>query len=101
MRRMLDQSPKRGEATVLVQDLDFTASHVAKQVDLKQQRPRGVFVLDIVEDLTPVIVSLEDFQILAVTAPHQFLYRGRRMMDEIGDPERSARTKTGANAGKH
>src|SRR5204863_7720774 len=72
--RPLNQRAKRGETTVLVQDFDFTESCLAKQIDLKEQGPRGVLVLDVLEHLTPVIVALEVRQILPIPPPHQVLY---------------------------
>src|SRR5216684_6421832 len=55
----LDQRPKGGETTVLVQNLDLTEPHVAEQIDLEEQRSRSIFILNIFENLTPVVVALE------------------------------------------
>src|SRR5262245_59095114 len=70
----LPDSPECGEATILVQDSHLTESHFAQQIDLIEQRPRRVLLLDVGEYLLAIGRPAQLLEIFTVARPHHGLH---------------------------
>ncbi len=82
---------KRGEAGVLVQNLNFVKTDATKQVELKHQRPRCVFFRDVIKHRISIRLVLERGEILPISRPLDLLHCGDRALDQIENPNGTSR----------
>src|SRR5947207_15557730 len=85
------------KAGVFVKDLNKLEAGSAEPIQLPAQSPRGVFSLDVSEDLFAIIGSLESCEVLAISPPHEFVQHRRLMRHQVPDPERSASLERSVN----
>ncbi len=77
---LLDRT-KGCKAAVLVENLNVLKSNFSQQVQLKQQGPRQILLLDISEHLSAVVFTFKLHQVLPISLPHHGLHGRIGMVD--------------------
>ena len=82
-----------------MQDVDLGEADLPHEVELEQERPGGIFLFDVGEDVVAVLRSLQVLQVLGVAAPLQLLHRRDVAFDHIED-QRNRREQSTVQLGE-